>query len=89
MIQVLHTAKGRVRDHVNMNEIDMTTSNTKMHGHQASSETLKDEGNALFKAHEFVNALSKYDEGLDLDPQNKAIRSNRCSRTLRHVLVMA
>jgi hypothetical protein len=68
-----------------MKEIDKSS----LQGHQTLSDTLKDEGNALFKAHKFVMALSKYDEGLEFDAKNTAIRSNRCTLVFDLVLVIA
>ena len=38
---------------------------------------LKNEGNQRFQSHDFVGALIKYDEGLEVEPENTAILSNR------------
>ncbi len=38
---------------------------------------LKEEGNALFRAKDYLGALSKYEQGLESDAHDKALRSNR------------
>ena len=38
---------------------------------------LKEEGNALFRAKDYLGALSKYEKGLEIDVHDKALRSNR------------
>ena len=41
----------------------------------------KDKGNALYKSKQFTEALSAYDEALEIDPQNVMIRNNKvCHR---------
>eukprot|EP00199_Chlamydomonas_sp_CCMP681_P003249 CAMPEP_0119101514 /NCGR_PEP_ID=MMETSP1180-20130426/553_1 /TAXON_ID=3052 ORGANISM="Chlamydomonas cf sp, Strain CCMP681" /NCGR_SAMPLE_ID=MMETSP1180 /ASSEMBLY_ACC=CAM_ASM_000741 /LENGTH=160 /DNA_ID=CAMNT_0007085649 /DNA_START=25 /DNA_END=507 /DNA_ORIENTATION=- len=43
------------------------------------AQSLKDSGNALFKAKEYLKAAAAYTQALKLDPENAVLYSNRCA----------
>lgn len=49
------------------------------------AEALKDEGNKMFSAGHFKEAVDLYTKALELDPQNKVLFSNRSFANLRLV----
>lgn len=48
-----------------------------------SAETLKEEGNAAFKANDFITAITKFTEALKLEPDNTSYYSNRSAAYLK------